>query len=121
MAGYVASNILRRDVETVTWRDLEAMDKNEYALLDVRNKKEIEKSGCLHDALHVPVNDLRDRLSGLDKDKTYIVYCAVGQRAYYAYRILAQRGFKARNLSGGFATWSEPDKDLRSCQALPAD
>jgi NADPH-dependent 2,4-dienoyl-CoA reductase/sulfur reductase-like enzyme/rhodanese-related sulfurtransferase len=117
MAGYVASNIMRRDVETVNWRDLEAMDKNEYALLDLRNKKEIEKSGRLPDALHVPVNDLRDRLSELDRDKTYIVYCAVGQRAYYAFRILAQHGFKAKNLSGGFATWSEPDKDLKACDA----
>jgi rhodanese-related sulfurtransferase len=34
-----------------------------------------------------------------------MVYCGVGQRAYYAVRFLLQRGFRAANLSGGYATY----------------
>ena len=34
------------------------------------------------------------------------IACGVGQRAYYATRFLAQKGFRARNLSGGFATYT---------------
>ena len=69
----------------------------------------------MEQVLHIPVNDLRKKLPELDPEKTCVVYCAIGQRAYYAYRILVQNGFKAKNLAGGYATWSEPDKDRKAC------
>jgi len=33
------------------------------------------------------------------------VYCQIGARGYFAYRILKQNGFRAKNLSGGFAIY----------------
>jgi rhodanese-related sulfurtransferase len=51
------------------------------------------------------LNELRDRLNELPQDKEIIVYCASGQRSYYAARILTQSGFKAKNLDGAFRTW----------------
>jgi rhodanese-related sulfurtransferase len=45
---------------------------------------------------------VRDRLSEIPRDKPLAVYCAGGQRGYYAVRLLRQDGFDARNLSGGW-------------------
>jgi rhodanese-related sulfurtransferase len=63
------------------------------------------------DAVHIHVDELRDRLDELDRNKTYIAYCTVSLRGYIAYRILVQKGFKAKILSGGMETWLPPTED----------
>ena len=106
IAGFVAANLIKGDVENVYVKDLTDLNQDEYGLIDLRTKMEVKHLGSIGGALHIPIDELRDRLSELDKNKTYILYCAVGQRAYVGYRILVQNGFKARNLSGGYATYS---------------
>jgi rhodanese-related sulfurtransferase len=44
---------------------------------------------------------LRSRLAELPRDREILVVCRSGQRAYYATRMLLQRGFKARTVAGG--------------------
>jgi NADPH-dependent 2,4-dienoyl-CoA reductase/sulfur reductase-like enzyme/rhodanese-related sulfurtransferase len=106
IAGFVAANILRGDVQVVHWNELGTLDKDAYMLLDVRTLKEVQKTGKIMDnALHIHVDELRDRLGELDRNKIYIAYCTVSLRGYIAYRILVQNGFKARILSGGLKTW----------------
>ena len=39
------------------------------------------------------------------KDKELLVFCQVGLRGYLACRILNQRGFSCRNLTGGYKTY----------------
>jgi len=41
----------------------------------------------------------------LPRSREIWVNCRVGQRAYYACRILAQHGFRVRNFSGGYNTY----------------
>ncbi len=102
MAGYVAANMLKGDVENIYWHELPGLDNNDTILIDLRTKKEIDKTGVIADALHIPIDDIRDRLRELDRDKTYILFCAIGLRGYVGYRILTQNGFKAKNFSGGY-------------------
>jgi rhodanese-related sulfurtransferase len=66
---------------------------------------EVEK-GSIPGAIHIPLNDLRRRISELPTDKEIVAFCASGQRSYNACRILMQHGFTCRNLSGAFKTWS---------------
>jgi rhodanese-related sulfurtransferase len=106
IAGFVAANIIKGDLENTYWNELEALDRNECVLIDLRTKKELEKIGMIDGAVNIPVDDLRQNLSKLDKEKTYVLCCAVGQRAYVAHRILKQKGYQSRNLSGGFVTYS---------------
>jgi rhodanese-related sulfurtransferase len=54
--------------------------------------------------MHIPIDELRNRLSELDKETQYLPFCAVGFRGYLGHRILVQNGFKSKNLSGGFTT-----------------
>lgn len=114
MAGFVASNILRKDVENVNWDELDGLDREEYVLLDVREQDELDMHEMLEGAINIDLNELRRRLSELDKDKTYVIYCAMGQRGYIAYRMLSQHGFACRNLSGGYNAYMAPRIDLAS-------
>lgn len=112
MAGFVAANILRGDVDVVQWMDRDELKANGHVLIDLRSTKEIEKAGAIPGSLHIPLNKLRDSLDELDAKKDYIAYCAVGMRGYLAYRILSQHGFKSKNLSGGFRTYVGAEEGL---------
>jgi NADPH-dependent 2,4-dienoyl-CoA reductase/sulfur reductase-like enzyme/rhodanese-related sulfurtransferase len=110
ICGFVAANILKGDMEIAHWNELEALQKNGEVLIDLRTKFELKHVGKIEGALHIPIDELRNRLSELDKQKTYIPFCAVGFRGYLAHRILVQNGFNSRNLSGGFMTYTMGNK-----------
>lgn len=106
IAGYVAENILLGKVQPVYWRDLRDIELEDIFLLDVRTRDEFSL-GSLPGAVNIPLDELRDRIDELPKDKMIYTFCAVGLRGYLAYRILIQRGFdKVRNLSGGLKTYN---------------
>ena len=103
MAGYIAENILDEKVGMVQWNELDQYP--DAVLLDVRDPDEFELD-AIPGAIHVPLWELRKRLGELDKEKTYIIYCATGVRAYMAVRMMTQSGFKnVKDLAGGTVTW----------------
>jgi rhodanese-related sulfurtransferase len=55
--------------------------------------------------MHIPLHEIRARSGELPKDREIVVFCQSGQRSYYAARILSQRGFRVRNLTGSYRTW----------------
>jgi NADPH-dependent 2,4-dienoyl-CoA reductase/sulfur reductase-like enzyme/peroxiredoxin family protein/TusA-related sulfurtransferase/rhodanese-related sulfurtransferase len=103
-AGFVASNVLRGDCPHVHAADVQELGPNQ-AFLDIRRDFEV-LLGTLPGAIHIPLDQLRDRLGELDKEKEYVAYCKVGLRGYLAVKILQQNGFKAVNLDGGTCTYS---------------
>jgi NADPH-dependent 2,4-dienoyl-CoA reductase/sulfur reductase-like enzyme len=105
VAGFVAANILKGDMAHIQWGELPDLDKDDTILIDLRNKKELETSGVIEGARHIPLDELRSHLSELDKEKNYIPFCAAGLRAYLGHRILVQNGLQSRNLSGGYITY----------------
>jgi rhodanese-related sulfurtransferase len=105
MAGYVGANLIKKDLEKINWDEVAGLDPEKTVLLDVRSKIEVRTSGTIDGAVHIPVDELRDRIGELDRSKTYVAYCAVGMRSYLAYKILIQHGFSAANLAGGFRTY----------------
>lgn len=109
MAAYTAGNILSGAVDNITADELKEL--KDAVILDVRTKAERDK-GYIEGSINIPVDSLRERLSELDKDKTYVVHCAVGLRSYIAARILKQNGFKnVKNLAGGYTTYRTAIKD----------
>lgn len=89
-------------VKTVTWQEVEDLENNNnFEVLDVRTDKEYEE-GAFNDCIHIPLDDLRNRLNDLDKSITYLVYCRTGLRSYIACRILSQNGFEVQNITGGY-------------------
>ena len=106
MAGFVAGNILRGDVEPAYWSDWKTREAAGEAPLtiDVRPPAMVAKTS-LPTTLKIPLGQLRARLSELPKDQEIWVHCAVGQTSYIASRILKQHGFRVRNLSGGLTSY----------------
>lgn len=109
MLGFVASELLRGEHPQLSVEELDSLtadaDRTRRPLvIDVRMPTEFA-AGHLPDAVNVPVDELRSRLSELPRDRRLVTYCQVGQRGYLALRILRQTGFDAANLSGGYKTW----------------
>jgi len=105
-AGMIAQDMLEGLVETVQWKDLHQLAADgAHVVVDVRNPPELEADGILHpDAINVPLDHLRDRIGELPREKTLVTSCLSGQRGYYAARILAQHGYRVKNLDGALRT-----------------
>lgn len=104
MAGFAAENILKGMTTVFVPKDLEGRDNNNTILVDVRSEIE-HANGHIEGSINIPVDDLRGRLAELDPSKEIWVYCQVGLRGYTASRILQQKGFRVKNLTGGFKTY----------------
>jgi NADPH-dependent 2,4-dienoyl-CoA reductase/sulfur reductase-like enzyme/rhodanese-related sulfurtransferase len=100
-AGMIASNSLRGDEPLADWKQLLP---ESAVLVDVRDPDEFEE-GHIEGAINLPLNELRARLDELPRDRELWLYCRVGQRGYYATRLLMQHGFRVKNLPGGYLTY----------------
>ncbi len=118
-AGYTAENILAGLFEPITYHQM-MKEKDRYQLLDIREDLEVA-TGKLENSICIPLTRLRDEYEKLDKDKEYIVYCAVGVRGYIAQRILAQKGYKAKNLVGGLRTYYDMEEKKEGASFVPID
>ncbi len=111
VAGMLAANVLAGDMPVAAWSGLARTDA---VVLDVREPDEFA-AGHIPRAINLPLSQLRSRYGELPPDRELYVCCEVGQRAYYAIRFLTQRGYRARNLSGGYTTY----KALRASGRTP--
>lgn len=111
VTGFVGSNAYKGGYDEISSSQLHDLLINDleenYQVIDVRNKEEIEKSYMIPGSVHVELDTIRTQeLLNLDKNKPTIVYCAKGMRGYLSYLLLKDKGFKdVKNLSGGFTIW----------------
>lgn len=103
-AAFVATNLMKGDAKAIHFDEIDNLT-DEQVLLDVRNPMELQNMGYLPGAIYIPVDQLRQRMNELPKDKEIVIYCQVGLRGNVAYRQLINNGFKARNLIGGYRTY----------------
>jgi rhodanese-related sulfurtransferase len=105
LAGMAGTNVLDGLTEQVQWHQVTTLSTDGACLLDVRTSNERDR-GYIDGSLHIPLPELRKRLSEIPKDKEIVTYCQSGQRSYNASRLLKQKGFRVKNLSGGYLTWN---------------
>lgn len=113
VAGAVAQNFYAGDWAPITPAELhdKIVRGDSLTLVDTRTTRELKKKGIIPGAMHIPIDDLRDRIDELDPHKEIILYCAVGLRSYVGNRILAMKGFRnVKTLTGGFEQWTYPTK-----------
>jgi NADPH-dependent 2,4-dienoyl-CoA reductase/sulfur reductase-like enzyme/rhodanese-related sulfurtransferase len=104
MAGFVAANAYRGTSPGASpFAVMQEMSTDAPPfLLDVRSEREYE-GGCLEAAVNIPLEQLRDRLSEIPRQRPVVVQCASGYRSYLAQQILMHHGWNdVRNLYGGF-------------------
>lgn len=105
LAGYVAGNVLSGKMTPIYWREMRDLDKAAVTLIDVRTPDEFA-AGAIDGAVNIPLDDLRDSLSRVPRDRPVVLYCGVGLRGYLASNILKLNGYKdVRNLVGGLKTF----------------
>ncbi len=76
-------------------------------VLDIREPYELEADGLIPDSAHIPMRFIPTRLADLPKDRSLVVYCAVGSRSYYVAEFLLAQGYRdVKNLTGGIVAWN---------------
>ena len=102
MAGFMIENLANGTVRQFHWDEVDALPRDgSVTLLDTRTAEEYQ-SGHIEGTIHIPVDELRERMNELETGKLVYVICQSGLRSYIACRILEQNGFACRNLAGGY-------------------
>ena len=102
MAGYMIDNIASGNMKQWYLTDLDKLPRDgSVTLLDTRKPEEYA-SGNIEGFINIPLDELRERMSEIEKGKPVYVLCQSGLRSYVASRILEAYGFEVYNFSGGY-------------------
>ena len=91
-----------------------ALGRRDTAFVDLRERSEREKHGCISGSLHAPYAALQENITqgGVLHElaeatgKTILFYCAYGERSAMAVEAAQEAGIAtARHISGGFDAW----------------
>jgi rhodanese-related sulfurtransferase len=104
MLGYMAENVLSGDCDVVEARELDALVAEGWTLIDVRTAEE-HAAGSIPGSINMPIDSLREELDTFTA-APIVVYCEVGQRGHTATALMHELGIPARNLDGGYQTWT---------------
>ena len=102
--------------------DWVARHMDDLYVLDVRAPLEFDGDlGHLKGANLIPLDQLRDRLDEIPRDRPIVTVCQSGMRSGMAAQILVKEGFeRVANLAGGLVQWSRLALPLREVR-LPGD
>jgi rhodanese-related sulfurtransferase len=75
-------------------------------LVDVRADHEWE-AGHIAGAKHLPLAELAERASEIDRERPVVLYCRGGNRSTMATAALADAGFDAAKLTEGIVGWAD--------------
>jgi rhodanese-related sulfurtransferase len=90
----------RVDMKIQTKELLELYAQGAAQVIDIRFREE-QAAWQIGIGVHIPLNELPDRLDEIDPEKTVVTMCPHYDRAEIARLYLTLRGFKARYLSDG--------------------
>ena len=111
MAGFMIEDLESGKVRQFHWSDVEGLPRDgSVTLLDVRTEGEYRR-GHLNGFLNIPLDDLREHLDELERDKPVYVNCQTGLRSYLACRLLTQYGFACAHLAGGYSFYQAVMKE----------
>jgi rhodanese-related sulfurtransferase len=100
----MAENVLSGECDVVGAAELPSLRSAGWPIVDVRTAEE-HAAGAIEGSVNLPVDALRDHLREFGGGPV-VVYCQVGQRGHTAAALLHERGVRARNLDGGYLTWT---------------
>ena len=107
-----------REIKTINADEAFKMVENqECNLIDIRDAKELEKTGSVQNSIHISrgmlevfldPNSVYFQKEKLDKNKEMILFCAGGVRSALAVKALKNMGYeKVSHIDGGFGAISQ--------------
>ena len=102
-----------REIKTINADEAFKMVENqECNLIDIRDAKELEKTGSVQNSIHISrgmlevfldPNSVYFQKEKLDKNKEMVLFCAGGVRSALAVKALKNMGYeKVSHIDGGF-------------------
>ena len=88
------------EAKRVKAADIDELLAKGDVVLDVREPNELEETGTVAGAIHIPLGQLESRLGELPKDKVILTACRSGGRASRALALLESKGFKTAGFCG---------------------
>ena len=104
-----------KNVDAVEFKKLIAEKK--YVLIDLRTNDEIKSKGMIKGATQIDFLDKNGEatIEKLDKNKSYLIYCAGGGRSADCAELMQKQGFKeVINLEKGFSDWKNKGFDIET-------
>ena len=103
--GFAAENILKGKVGLIQWHEMASLDPKKYQIIDTRMQSEYD-AGTIPGSTLIPVDEIREKIHMVDKDRIPVVFCRGAVRSYIAARVLLQCGWKeVLSMAGGYLTW----------------
>ncbi|MDZ4168376.1 MAG: rhodanese-like domain-containing protein [Coriobacteriia bacterium] len=95
-------------IENVDAQEAKAVIAKGAQIVDVRTPGEFQL-GRIAGSINVPLDQLEQQAASWDRNATYLVYCATGDRSVSAVDIMRALGFTSiAHLSAGVASWPDP-------------
>lgn len=117
MAGFMIENIASGQLKQFHLEDINDLPLDgSVTLLDARTEGEFSR-GHVTGFINIPVDQLRENLNKLPKDKPVYVMCQSGLRSYIACCILKGEGYDAYNFSGGYRFYDAVVNDRKLIQS----
>lgn len=117
MAGFMIEDLESGKVRQFHWDEVADLPRDgSAALLDVRTEWEFQR-GHLDGFRNIPVDDLREHLDELERDKPVYMNCQTGLRSYLACRLLTQYGFTCAHLAGGYGFYRSVTREQQTAQS----
>jgi rhodanese-related sulfurtransferase len=95
-----------------------ARDMTRFQVVDVRYANEWD-AGRIENAVHIPVDDVLDRVDELDRARPVVTVCRTGSRSAEAAKDLADEGFDVQNLAGGMQAWVAEGRPIVAADGSP--
>jgi tRNA(Ile)-lysidine synthase TilS/MesJ/rhodanese-related sulfurtransferase len=80
------------------------MPAQEYCYVDIRDEQSVAY-GKIPGALHIPRDEMEDRMAELPKDKKIVLYCTRGVESVECAQVLREAGYQAFSLQKGYTAW----------------
>ena len=96
-------------IKEITVKELKNKFDNDedFMLLDVRNIQEVLFSK-INGSIHIPMNEIMNRINELDSNKEIIIQCKSGKRSARVCEYLMTQNFNnVKNLKGGIISWAD--------------
>jgi rhodanese-related sulfurtransferase len=101
--------------------DADALEATgDVQLVDVRTQEERDAGRIPTDTAHIPFDELLGRAAELEKDRTIVFYCRVGERSAAAADAFAASGYDAVSLAGGIVAWQESGRAVEGQVGNPS-